>query len=194
MLKIWNLVQSVRRYDSYLNSYAWKHLWWLHKEYSEAGYRINPNNSNTQKICCNHPKIWTMWLYHRVLHPKDADGIANSVDPDQTAPLGAVWSGSALFAQTYLSKNLGSLWYTERVPFEKLHFDAMLAITYLDLSMQDHNGNETKTTYWPITQWLYCILRHGYLCRGKTCFMTYANIVEKAITVVEELRFSPGFP
>ena len=27
---------------------------------------------------------------------------ANSVDPDQTAPLGAVWSGSALFAQAYL--------------------------------------------------------------------------------------------
>ena len=25
------------------------------------------------------------------------------------APLGAVWSGSALFAQTYLSENLGSL-------------------------------------------------------------------------------------
>ena len=34
--------------------------------------------------------------------PKDADGMANSVDPDQTAPLGAVWSWSALFAQTYL--------------------------------------------------------------------------------------------
>ena len=38
--------------------------------------------------------------------------MANSVDPDQTAPLGAVWSGSALFAQTYLSENLGSLRYT----------------------------------------------------------------------------------
>ena len=38
-----------------------------------------------------------------------ANGIANSKDPDQTAPLGAVWSGSALFAQTYLSENLGSL-------------------------------------------------------------------------------------
>ena len=28
------------------------------------------------------------------MHPKDAARIANSVDPD---PLGAVWSGSALF-------------------------------------------------------------------------------------------------
>ena len=51
------------------------------------------------------------WLYHRVLCPKDADKMANSVDPNQTAPLGAVLSGSALFAQTYmyLSENLGSL-------------------------------------------------------------------------------------
>ena len=30
----------------------------------------------------------------------------NSVDPDQTAPL---WSGSAMFAQNYLSENLGAL-------------------------------------------------------------------------------------
>ena len=45
------------------------------------------------------------------MSPNDADGMANSVDPDQTAPLGAVWSGSALFAQTYLSENLGSLRY-----------------------------------------------------------------------------------
>ena len=43
--------------------------------------------------------------------PKDAEGIANSVDPDQTAPPGAVWAGSALFAQSYLSENLGKLRY-----------------------------------------------------------------------------------
>ena len=41
-----------------------------------------------------------------VFRQKDANAIANSEDPDQNAPLGAVWSGSALFAQTYLSKNL----------------------------------------------------------------------------------------
>ena len=29
--------------------------------------------------------------------------MANSVDPDQTAPEGAVWSGSALFAYATLS-------------------------------------------------------------------------------------------
>ena len=70
--------------------------------------------SNTQKIWCNHCKIWTMWLYHRVMSPNDADRMANSVDPDLDYPLGAVWSGSALFAQAYLSENLGSLRYTKR--------------------------------------------------------------------------------
>ena len=38
--------------------------------------------------------------------------MANSVHLDQTAPLGAVWSGSALFAQAYLSENLRSLRYS----------------------------------------------------------------------------------
>ena len=37
--------------------------------------------------------------------------MANNADPDQTAHLGAVWSGSTLFAQVYLSENLGSLQY-----------------------------------------------------------------------------------
>ena len=44
------------------------------------------------------------------MHPKDTEGIVNSVDPDQTAPLQTVWSGSALFTQTDLSENLGKLW------------------------------------------------------------------------------------
>ena len=45
------------------------------------------------------------------MRPKDAHGMANSVDPDQTAPL--VRSGSTLFAQTCLSENLGSLQYNQ---------------------------------------------------------------------------------
>ena len=41
------------------------------------------------------------------MSPNDADGMANSVDPDQTAPLG--------ISQAYLSENLGSLRYTSHV-------------------------------------------------------------------------------
>ena len=79
-------------------------------------YRKFPKYSDTQNICCNRPKSWTRWLYFRVMRPKDAEGFANSVDPDQTAPpLGAVWSGSALFAQAYVSENLGSLRKSEYV-------------------------------------------------------------------------------
>ena len=46
--------------------------------------RHSDTHSDTQKICCNPPKVQLKWLYHRVMHPKDADGLANSVDPDQT--------------------------------------------------------------------------------------------------------------
>ena len=46
--------------------------------------------SDTRKLCCNHPKTGKKRFYHKVMHPKDADSIANSEDPDQTAPLGAV--------------------------------------------------------------------------------------------------------
>ena len=59
--------------------------------------------------CFNYPKIWEMWIYYRVMRPKDADRMANSVDPDQTTSVGAVWSVSALIAQIYLCENLGSL-------------------------------------------------------------------------------------
>ena len=67
---------------------------------NQIRYRKFPKYSDTQKICCNHSKIWTMWLYYSVMSPNDADGMANSV--------GADWSGSAPFAQAYLSENLGS--------------------------------------------------------------------------------------
>ena len=42
------------------------------------------------------------------LPQSNAEGMAGSVDPDQSVPLGAVWSGSTLFGQTCLSENLGS--------------------------------------------------------------------------------------
>ena len=44
------------------------------------------------------------------MHPKDADGMANSVDPDQTASSEAVWSWSALFDETYLSQYIEFVW------------------------------------------------------------------------------------
>ena len=59
-----------------------KHLQWVFDD-----YRKFPKYLDTLNMCCNHSKIWTMWLYHRVSSPNNADGMANCVDPDQTAPL-----------------------------------------------------------------------------------------------------------
>ena len=50
-------------------------------------------------ICFNHFKS-----YHRELQPKDENRNAKSDDPDKTAPLGPLWSGSALFVMICLSK------------------------------------------------------------------------------------------
>ena len=52
-------------------------------------YRKGPKFSDA-RICCNLPKIQTKRPNLRIFHQKDANGIANSEDPDQTAPLGAV--------------------------------------------------------------------------------------------------------
>ena len=65
-------------------------------------YSKNPKNSNIRKYCSSYPKIGMLPFYYRLMGSKDANGMANSVDPDQTAPLG---SGSTLFAQTFLTEN-----------------------------------------------------------------------------------------
>ena len=53
-------------------------------------YRTVPKFSDARKCCCNLPKIpekrSNLWVFLQ----KDANGIANSEDPDQTASLGAV--------------------------------------------------------------------------------------------------------
>ena len=43
-----------------------------------------------QNFCCVHPKIKTKKSLNREICPKGADLMSNNVDPDQTAPLGAV--------------------------------------------------------------------------------------------------------
>ena len=53
-------------------------------------YHKVPKISDAKKLCCNLSKIQekmpNLWIFLQ----KDANGITNSEDPDQTAPLGAV--------------------------------------------------------------------------------------------------------
>ena len=53
-------------------------------------YHKVPKFSVAKKLCCNLPKIQTKRPNLRVFRQKDTNGLANSEDPDQTAPLGAV--------------------------------------------------------------------------------------------------------
>ena len=54
-----------------------------------SAYTVKFLNVRTpEKLCCNLPKIQTKKPNLRVFTKKDANGIANSVDPDQTASLG----------------------------------------------------------------------------------------------------------
>ena len=69
-----------------------KFLWRIDNNYLSVitTYRKVPKFSDARKLCCNIPKIQTKSQNLRVFCQKDANGIANSEDPDQTAPLGAV--------------------------------------------------------------------------------------------------------
>ena len=49
-----------------------------------------PKFWDIRNLCCNLPRIQTKSQNLTVLSQEDANGIANSEDPDQTAPLGAV--------------------------------------------------------------------------------------------------------
>ena len=53
-------------------------------------YHKVPKFSEARKFCCYLPKNQTKTPNLREFHQKGANGMANSEDPDQTAPLGAV--------------------------------------------------------------------------------------------------------
>ena len=56
------------------------------KEQILLPYRKVPKFSDARKLCCNLSKFQTKRPNLRVFHQKDANGIANSENPDQTAP------------------------------------------------------------------------------------------------------------
>ena len=69
------------------------------------GIALKPVTKLGRRKKRNYPEIWAMWFYLWVKCPNGLDRIAVSVDPDQSAPEGAVLSVSIS-----LSKYLGPLW------------------------------------------------------------------------------------
>ena len=105
-------------------------------------YRKNPKNSDTRKYCFNHPKSWTRWLYFRVMHPKDTEGIAKSVPPDQTAPRSLIWVCTV--CPGLCVQNQGSLRYVILIRMPWL-------VKYEKLSLNYHMSHlMTKPTKWHV--------------------------------------------
>ena len=67
-----------------------KQLWFICRDSPTLRYRKAPKFSDTRKLCCSLPKIQIKMQNLRVFCKKDVNGKANSEDPDQTAPQGAV--------------------------------------------------------------------------------------------------------
>ena len=61
--------------------------------------------------------------------------MANSVDPDQTAPSGAVWSGSALFAYTILSVTLVYFWLKFKDIYRTTNARGATVLAHLSVGM-----------------------------------------------------------
>ena len=53
-------------------------------------YRKNAKNWDTLNNYFNCPQRLIVWCFNAVMNLGDADGMANCIDPDQTAPEGAV--------------------------------------------------------------------------------------------------------
>ena len=67
-----------------------------------GGIRVTPGT------CSGYPKILLKWIFCRVIRLNDPDGMANSVDPDQTAPRSSlVWVNTVCLDLSV--KNFGTL-------------------------------------------------------------------------------------
>ena len=62
----------------------------IRRDFGDIGHREIPKNWDARNLSCNLPKIQTKRPSLRVFCQNDANGIAKSEDPDQTAPLGAI--------------------------------------------------------------------------------------------------------
>ena len=91
--------------------------WWnaettiTHQELVWTAFKTKIQKFRHSKNCCKRPKIWTMWFYHRVMHPKDAAGMANSVHLNQTAPSRALIWIYTVWPDLSVRKLMDSLWY-----------------------------------------------------------------------------------
>ena len=125
-----------------------------------------------------------MWLCHRVMSPNDADG--------------AVWSGSALFAQAELSENLGSLRYVHRPWADAILFAGPEVDINARCKEEDINidwGPQPKLNKNP---WLNVIITHSkfihtlhlFLIQSQAYFLTIFRIFSQSFSLLYSDEYS----
>ena len=110
-----------------------------------------PKCSDTQKICCNHSKVWTMWFYHRVMSPNDTDGMANSVDSDRSSLIWVCTVCPGISVRKHRIITVYSFWK------KKLH-DGCFPGCFWDNQLGDagQHLNYKKITVLSTNSWLIC--------------------------------------
>ena len=91
-----------------------------------------------------------MWLYHRVMSPNNADGIANSVDPDQTAP-----------------DRVKRIWYLSPMRAAKVQASLRIRSVSPEPSLLAHTSSESRGTFRQKTRSLAPL--NGWACAVKIC-------------------------
>ena len=107
-----------------------------------------------------------MLLMHLFL--KILRAMANSVDPDQTAPERAVWSGSALFAYVILSETLVFEFLGHLPYMEKYGWNSSSG-TGGDRVAEKGNHLGDTTTFVQSQRWLWYMHSVCILCSYATC-------------------------
>ena len=96
-----------------------------------------------------------MQLFHKILN-----GMANIVDPDQTAPSGAVWSGLLLFAYVILSETLVykilghlpySLYLLGTIEIDKPEPDQSTSSLFIQHLLDTWSDNNQMDPFYPFT-------------------------------------------
>ena len=97
---------------------------------------------------------WSVWM-------------ANSVSPDQTAPMGAGWSGYTQFDHAYLSDYSGWIWYYYFIVHNqiksKYRFFFFICLKHVHGTLRIlEPGHKDFSTFHIFEQWR---LRHACLCK-----------------------------
>ena len=103
-----------------------------------------------------------MWLYHSVMSPKDADGIANSVDPDQT-PQSSLILVCTVCPDLYVRKLriiTVFLFTGDRRKTERNN----ARVEYAEVKVRPRCSTPRESCYWWTLSWGWDVKR------GKACF------------------------